>query len=250
MDLKGKVALVTGSAQRVGKTIAIALAQRGADILIHYNRSEDAARQTVEDIRQFGVKVDMVQGNLGSPLDVERVFVTLESIFGRIDVLVNSASSFKAGDFLELTVEDWNYALAINLRAPFLCGQRAAHLMLARRSGGVIVNIADVAGQVPWVRYPQHSVSKAGLLMLTQVMAKSLGPDIRVNAVVPGPVLKPEMTNLGVWEELGALLPLKRTGRPEYVAHAVLALIENDYITGAALSVDGGDTLMGTLDML
>ncbi len=250
MDLKGKVALVTGGARRVGRVIALALAQRGMHVMVHYNRSEEAAAQTVEEIRALGVRGEMVQGNLGNPLDIEQVFVAHESHFGQLDVLVNSAATFESGDVLELTVEDWNYVMAINLRAPFLCSQRAAHLMLARGTGGVIVNIADIGGIVPWVRYPHHSVSKAGLIMLTKVLAKSLGPELRVNAVVPGAVLKPEHMPDARWEQMGKVLPLRRVGGPEHVAHAVIALAENDFITGAVLHVDGGDTLLGVADFL
>ena len=136
MDPKGKVALVTGGARRVGKTLALGLAARGMDVLIHYNRSEDEARETVQHIRRLGVQGEAVQGNLGNPLDIEAVFVALESYFGRIDVLVNSASAFQPRSALELTVDEWNYVMAINLRAPFLCSQRAAHLMLAWQRTG------------------------------------------------------------------------------------------------------------------
>ncbi|HOA23013.1 MAG TPA: SDR family oxidoreductase [Aggregatilineales bacterium] len=249
MDLNGKVALVTGGARRVGKAIALGLAARGMNVLIHYNRSEAEARQTLDEIRAMGVQAEAVQGNLGNPLDIEHIFVTLESTFRQLDLLVNSASTFLAGHILEATVSDWNYVMAVNLRAPFLCSQRAAHLMLARQSPGVIINIADVAGQVPWTRFPIHSVSKAGLIMLTQVLAKSLGPDIRVNAVVPGPVLKPDAMPDARWEALSAALPLERAGTPENVVQAVLALAENDFITGAVLNVDGGDSLLGSIDL-
>ncbi len=250
MDLRGKVALVTGGAHRVGRAIALGLAQRGMHVLVHYNRSEEAALQTVEDIRTLGVRAEMVRGNLGNPLDIEQVFVALESHFGRLDVLVNSAATFQSADVLELTVEDWNYVMAVNLRAPFLCSQRAAHLMLARGTGGVIINIADIGGVIPWVRYPHHSVSKAGLIMLTKVLAKALGPELRVNAVVPGAVLKPEHMPDTRWQDLGAALPVRRPGEPQHVAHAVIALAENDFITGAVLHVDGGDALLGTADFV
>ena len=226
------------------------LARRGANIMVHYNRSGQEAHETVHELRQLGVRAEAVRGNLGNPLDIERIFVELEAQFGCIDVLVNNASSFESANFLEMTVDQWNYALAINLRAPFLCGQRAAHLMLARNTGGVIVNVSDVAGVVPWVRFPQHSVSKAGLLMLTRVMAKSLAPLIRVNAVIPGPVLKPEDMAHATWEKLGDDLPLFHTGSPDNVAQAVIALAENDFMTGTLLTVDGGDSLMGSLDLL
>lgn len=250
MNLDGKVAMVTGAARRVGKSIALALAGKGAHILVHYDRSEDDAQQTAEEIRRLGVRAEIVQANLGNPVSIEQMFTAAESHFGRLDVLVNSASAFQKRDFLELSIEDWNYVIGINLRAPFLCSQLAAHLMLARGEGGCIINIADIAGEEPWARYPHHSVSKAGLLMLTRVAAKSLAPTIRVNAVVPGPVLKPDRMPDHRWNRLGEVIPLKRTGEPEHVAQAVLALIENDFATGSIFHVDGGDSLVGSTDLL
>lgn len=250
MDLSGKVALVTGAAHRVGRIIALALADRGAHIVVHYHRSETLAASTAQEVRTMGVQSEVVRANLGIPLEIDDMFVRIEAHFGRLDVVVNSASAFQARDFLSLTLEDWDYVMGINLRAPFQIGQLAAHLMLARGGGGVIVNVGDVAGQRPWARYPHHSVSKAGLLMLTQVMAKALAPQIRVNAVVPGPVLKPDRMLDERWDKLGESLPLKRVGQPEHVAQAVLALIENDFITGSVLNVDGGDSLLGSLDAL
>lgn len=250
MDLSGKIALVTGAAHRVGRIVALALAERGAHVVVHYHRSAQQAEATAAEARTMGVQGEAVRANLGNPLEIDEMFVRIEAWFGRLDVVVNSASAFQARDILELTLDDWNYVMAINLRAPFQISQLAAHLMLARGTGGVIVNIADVAGQRPWARYPHHSVSKAGLLMLTQVMAKSLGPDIRVNAVVPGPVLKPDGMPDARWNRLGEGLPLRRTGLPENVAQAVCALIENDFATGAILNVDGGDSLLGSLDVL
>lgn len=249
MDVQGKVALVTGGGRRVGRAIALGLAERGMNVMVHYNRSEIEARATLEELRALGVRAEIMQANLGNPLDIEHLFVAVESYYGRLDVLVNSASTFVTGDVLETTVNDWNYVMAVNLRAPFVCSQRAAHLMLARRAQGVIVNIADVAGQVPWTRFPAHSVSKAGLIMLTQVLAKSLGPDIRVNAVVPGPVLKPDAMTDARWRELGAALPAGQPGRPENVVQAINTFIDNDFITGAILNVDGGDSLLGSIDI-
>lgn len=232
-----KVALVTGSAHRVGKVIALALAERGMHVMVHYHQSQAEAAKTVEEINNLGVEADAVQADLGDPAAIERLFDNLKSRFGRLDVLVNSASAFQAKAVLDITVEDWDHTMNVNLRAPFLCSQQAARLM---RPGGVIINIADVIGQTPWVRFPHHSVSKAGLIMLTKVLAQALAPDIRVNAVVPGPVLKPESMPPERWEQLGAELPLSRTGRPENVAQAVLALIDNDFTAGTIFNVDGG----------
>lgn len=250
MDLQGKVALVTGGAHRVGRTIAMALAERGADLIIHYNQSEALAQETAREIREMGRRGVAIRANLGNPLSIEELFVLIEAQFGRLDVLVNSASAFQAKEFLSLSLEDWNYTMAVNLRAPFVTSQLAAHLMLARGEGGCIVNIGDIAGVEPWDRYPHHSVSKAGLIMLTRVSAKSLAPDIRVNCVVPGPVLKPDRMPDARWQRLGEVIPMKRTGEAEHVAKAVIALIDNDFITGSILHVDGGDALVGSTDLL
>ncbi len=247
MDLTDKVALVTGAGQRVGRAIALGLAARGASILVHYRSSEDEARETLDDVRALGVRAASFRADLGQPEQIAALFEAIVRSFDRVDVLVNNASTFRLGDVLDVTVEDWNRVMNVNLRAPFLCSQHAARLMLDH-GGGVIVNIADIAGQVPWVRFPHHSVSKAGVVMLTKVFAKSLGPEVRVNAVVPGPVLKPEDMSDARWERLGAMLPLRRTGDPGNVVQAVLTLIENDFMTGAVLNVDGGDSLIGSVD--
>lgn len=240
MSTEYKVALVTGGARRVGKVIALALAGRGMQIMVHYHQSEAEAVETVAEIGRLGVEAEAVQADLGDPAAIEQLFDSLKSRFGRLDVLVNNASAFQAKSVLDITVEDWDHTMNVNLRAPFLCSQQAARLMQNNRSGGVIVNIADVIGQTPWVRFPHHSVSKAGLIMLTKVLAHALAPDIRVNAVVPGPVLKPENMPPERWEQLGTELPLSRTGRPVNVAQAVLALIDNDFTTGTIFNVDGG----------
>lgn len=250
MDLNGKTALVTGAARRVGRVIALELARRGMDVFVHYHRSAEDAGQTAEAIRALGVRADTVSADLADPAAIERLFAALRERFGRIDLLVNSASAFQARDVLEVSAEDWDAVMDVNLRAPFLCSQQAARLMGETGTGGVIINIADIAGQVPWPRFPHHSVSKAGLIMLTKVLAKALGPAIRVNAVVPGPVLKPEAMTDERWAELGSVLPLARTGLPEHVAQAVIALAENDFISGSVLNVDGGDGLIGSVDVI
>jgi pteridine reductase len=249
MDLQGRVALITGSARRVGKAIALGLASRGADVMVHYHRSADEAARTVAEIRAQSVHAESVQADLSVPSAIEVLFDTLRAEFGRVDVLVNSASVFQAADLLDVTVDDWEAVMAVNLRAPFLCSQHAARMMQSGSGDGVIINIADIAGQVSWVRFPHHSVSKAGLIMLTRVLAKSLGPGIRANAVVPGPVMKPEGMPDVRWQALGDVLPLGRTGSPQNVVQAVLALVENDFITGTILNVDGGDALIGSVDV-
>jgi pteridine reductase len=145
----------------------------------------------------------------------------------------------QAGSVGDLTRAEWQAVLDLNLSAPFFCAQAAARSMLAR-GGGAIVNIADLGGLRPWARYPAHSVSKAGLIMVTQVLAKALAPTIRVNAVAPGPVLKPQGWDEARWRGVGSRTLLKRAGSGYDVARATQFLIEADYITGETLVVDGG----------
>ena len=192
VDLTGQVALVTGGAHRIGKAITLELARRGANILVHYGASADAATETVREIKSLGSDAFSVQADISTPSGIEAVFEALREHFGKLHILVNSAANFQARDLLDVSLEDWQQTLNINLTAPFLLTQSAARLMRQNDpSGGAIVNILDKGALTPWPKYPHHSVSKAGLWMLTQVSAASLGPDIRVNAVLPGPVMKP-----------------------------------------------------------
>lgn len=246
VDLTEQVALVTGGAHRVGKAIALELARRGADILVHYGTSAEAATETVREIKSLGVNAFSVQADLSTQAGIETVFSALHEHFGRLHILVNSAANFQQRELLEVSLPEWEETLAINLTAPFLCTQAAAALMRENDpSGGVIINILDKGALEPWPKYAHHSVSKAALWMLTQVSAVSLGPDIRVNAVVPGPVMKPAGNTMSdaEWAKLGNRTPLKRTGTPEDVARAVAYLASEDFITGAAIPVNGGEHL-------
>jgi pteridine reductase len=240
MDLANRIALVTGSAHRVGKAIALELAAAGAQLVIHYHTSADAARETVAEIRALGRRAVALPADLSQPAQIHALFARAEAEFGALDVLVNSASIMETGDAATLSLEAWNRSLTVNLTAPFLCAQHAVRLMRSRGEG-VIINIADGSALRPWATYPAHSVSKAGLVMLTQVLAKALAPAIRVNAVCPGPVLKPPDWDEARWARVGQNTLLKRTGSGYDVAHAVRCLIENDYITGETLVVDGGE---------
>lgn len=239
MELKNKIVLVTGAAHRVGRAIALTLAETGADIVVHYHRAEAEARATVVDLQQAGGQAMAIGADLSQATDIESLFDTVAHAWGGVDVLVNSAATMEAGNVLTLTRPEWERALGLNLTAPFFCAQRAAQSMLAR-DGGVIINIADIGGLEPWAKYPAHSVSKAGLVMLTQVLAKALAPRIRVNAIAPGPVLKPTDWSEERWSRVGQNTLLKRTGSGYDVAQAARFLIENDYITGETLVVDGG----------
>lgn len=246
VDLGGQVALVTGSAHRVGRAIALELARRGANILVHYGSSAAAATETVREIKSLGVDAFSVQADISTEDGVEVMFTALREHFGRLHILVNSASNFQRRHLLEVSLKDWQATINTNLTGPFLCTQAAAALMRQNDPpGGVIINILDKGALFPWPEYPHHSVSKAGLWMLTQVSAASLGPDIRVNAVVPGPVMKPAGTNMSDedWAKVGQKTALQRTGSPEDVARAVAYLASEDFITGTAIQVNGGEHL-------
>jgi NAD(P)-dependent dehydrogenase (short-subunit alcohol dehydrogenase family) len=258
VELTNQVALVTGAAHRVGKAIALELARRGAHIMVHYYQSsDDTVRETLQGIKSFGVKAFQVQADIGTVEGVDTVFNAVRDSFGKLDILVNSASIFQRRSLQEVTPEEWQQTMNVNLFGPFLCTQHAAKLMhevpeddpdepstQIHRRGGVIINICDKGSIDPWPDYAHHGVSKAGLLALTKVSAASLGPDIRVNAVIPGPVLKPEDYSEDRWSKSAARLPLKRTGSAEDVARAVAYLAGEDFITGTVIHVDGGDSVV------
>lgn len=245
-DLQGKVALVTGSARRVGKGIVLGFARAGAHVIIHHGASPEAAAHAADEARAFGVKAFVVQADLADRAQIEPAIEAATAQFGRLDVVVNSASVFSSEDFLEMPAETWQHALDVNLSAPFYVTQAAGRLMRERALGGCIINIADNSGLQPWPARPQHSVSKAGLIMLTQVTAAALARyQIRASCIVLGPVLpSPGMTTAD-WDQIEARLPLKRSGAPEDAADAAVFLARNDFITGAVLNVDGGEWLAG-----
>jgi len=247
VDLSDQVALVTGSAHRVGRVIALELARQGVNIQVHYHSSDAGqVRDTLQDIKSLGVDAFAVQADISDPAGVQTVMDAVKENFGRLNILVNSASVFPSAELLDISLESWNLTMNVNLRAPFLFTQQAARLMADNESpGGVIINISDQGAFAPWPRRPHHGISKAGLWMLTQVSAMSLGPQIRVNAIVPGPVMK---TSDGMsdetWSRMGDHLPLKRTGTPQDVGRAAVFLCQNDFLTGVMLPVNGGEHLL------
>jgi NAD(P)-dependent dehydrogenase (short-subunit alcohol dehydrogenase family) len=244
----GKVVFVTGSARRVGRAIALAFADEGADLVIHHASpsSAEAAGTAVVEAKERGVDALITTGDQGDPDHVSRMLMEVRGYYGRVDVLVNSAALFEREQFLDIDYEGWQRVLGVNLTGPFLLTQGAARLMMEAGSGGVIINIADNGGLNGWVSYPHHSVSKAGLVMLTRVAALSLAEHgIRVNCVVPGPVLLPPGSTEAAEERLAAALPLGRLGSPDNVAQACVFLAQNDFATGSILRVDGGEGAAG-----
>jgi pteridine reductase len=244
MDTEGRVALVTGSARRLGKAIALGLARAGAHIAVHHHASPENASATVVELERLGVDASAFTADLRDPAQISDLFESIERTFGRLDILVNSAATFEHAPVLEIRAEDWDRVMSLNLRAPFLCGQQAARMMRSGGSGlGKIINMADVGAFEAWPGYVHHCVSKAGLVMLTRAMARALAPDILVNAVAPGTVLPADTASEEELAELAAMTPLGRLGTPDDAVRAVLFLVESDYVTGETLVVDGGKRL-------
>src|SRR5713226_916460 len=239
-SLQGCVALVTGAAKRLGRAVALRLAEEGAEVVIHHRYSRKEALSAVAEIEKLGRCAHAIAADLASVADIKRLFDEAARQFGRLDILVNSAANFLPASMVSTTEEVWDASLDANLRAPFFCAQAAAPLL--RRTRGTIVNFADTGGLMGWPAYIAHSVSKAGVVMLTKVLAKALAPEVRVNAIAPGTVTMPG--DPPEWEaDFIKLAPLRRTGAPPEVADAVLFLAQSDFITGQVLVVDGGRTL-------
>jgi pteridine reductase len=238
--LFSRVALVTGAAKRIGRAVALRLAQEGADVVVHYNSSATEAQSAVDEIQALGRRAVALEANLGSVSEIRRLFDQTAKQFGRLDVLVNSAANFLPASIVSTTEEIWDASLGTNLKAGFFCAQAASPLL--RRSKGVIINFADAGGLLGWPGYIPHSVSKAGVVMLTKVLAKALAPDIRVNAIAPGTITMPG--DPPEWEaDFIKLAPLHRTGSPSDIADAVSYLIHADFMTGNTLVIDGGRNL-------
>jgi len=240
MELPGRWALVTGAARRVGRAIARELASRGMNVVVHYNTSEDEAAQVVRELQALGVQAFAVQADLARAPDVRALAEAAEARSAGIAVLVNSASNYFRTPFDDLTEELWDASLDVNLKGPFLLSWHLGRAMRARGQGR-IVNIADWAGERPYVGYLPYTVSKAGLVCLTKALAKELAPEVAVNAVAPGPVLPPEDMSDAEKQAIVRATPLGRLGRPEDVARCVRFLAEEaEFTTGAVFLVDGG----------
>ena len=240
LPLQGQVALVTGAAKRLGRAVAMRLAKEGADVVVHYRSSQGEAEDAVKEIEKRGLRAVAIGADLSNVTEIKRLFDEAGKHFGRLDILANSAANFLPASMVSTTDQIWDAALDTNLRAPFFCAQAAAPWL--RRTQGVIINFADTGGLLGWTGYIPHSVAKAGVIMLTKVLAKALAPEVRVNAIAPGTITMegdpPE------WEaDFIKLAPLRRTGTPADITDTVLFLVQSKFITGQVLVVDGGRTL-------
>jgi pteridine reductase len=242
MELRGRVALVTGAGRRLGRELARALAARGMTLAIHHHASGDGARALREDVIAAGGRAECFSADLTDADAARELPRRVAAAFGQLDVLVNSAAVMHRIGFEETTPEQYDAILDLNLRSVFFCTQGAATALRAAR--GKVVNLADLAGLQPWPGFATHSVSKAGVVMLTRVLARSLAPEVTVNAIAPGAVLVPEEYDAEERERLAKATPLGRLGSPGDVVAAMLYLLEGgDFVTGEVLTVDGGRIL-------
>lgn len=240
MQIAGKTALVTGGAHRVGKAILMMLARNGANVVVNYNSSAQAAAQTVDEAKALGVDAFAVQCDIARIEDVQRMRRQVEDHFGGIDILVNSADLFDKHPFPTDDYSTWQRVTDITINGSFYVSNEFAPSMLAR-GGGAVVNIIDLAAWQPWPKFMAHSVAKAALLAMTKQMALELAPSVRVNAIAPGPVLPPPGYSEAQLAKTAGRTLLKRWGRAEDVAFAAKYLIEADYVTADVLRVDGGE---------
>jgi pteridine reductase len=244
-----KVALITGSGKRrIGNVVAVALARRGYHVALHYRRSADEARATLAELESLGVRAAAFAADVAEENDVARLFAEVQETFGRLDVLVTAAAVWEPKPLEDVTAADVRRQFEINTLGTFLCCQRAGLIMARQPEGGAIVTIGDWATVRPYANYAAYFAGKGAIPTLTRTFAVELAQRnraIRVNCILPGPVMLPE--NLSEHELKGAVAGtlLKRAGRPENIAQAVVFLVENDYVTGVCLPVDGGRTIAG-----
>ena len=235
--LTGKTVLVTGAAKRIGRTIALALAERGANVAITYLASQAEAEETVHALVSHDVDALAVRCDLRNPEDIEQTVATVINDLGRIDVLVNNAGIFASEALEDISVDQWDAMFTTNTRAPFLMA-KAAHPHL-RAVKGRILNIGSLGGLHPWATHAHYCTSKAALHMLSQTMAKAWAPEISVNCVAPGMIVQGEVDE--AYEHLARKTPMQRNGTADDVAAAaVFFATAPHFITGQLIAVDGG----------
>lgn len=237
ISLRGKVVLVTGAAKRIGRGIALRLAEEGARVAIHYSSSEAEARRTAADC---GTDL-LFRADLTRVTEIEDMFAGVAERAGPLYGLVNNAARFTLRDPLEITEADWDFIHSVNLKAVFFCAQQAARLM--KQSGdGRIVNISSLGGLRPWAMHAHYCASKAGVIMLTRALAKAFAPEITVNSVAPGVIPFPDIDERGL--QMIRSTPAARGGTPEEIAGAVVYFLKaSNFVTGQILAVDGGLSL-------
>jgi pteridine reductase len=243
MDLKDKVVFITGGARRIGRAISLALAERGARVVIHYSRSGEAAEETLKDVKQNGGDGILLQADLMDEGAVAGIIGKASGEYGQVDILINNAAIFEAGDFIDTTSENWDRHFAINLKAPFLLSQSFAG-QVPDNGQGKIIFISDWRGVRPGVGHFAYTLTKSALITMTKSVARVVAPRITVNSIALGAILPPEGTDEGFLARKIETIPLRRSGSPSDVVATVQFLLEgSDFITGETILVDGGEHL-------
>ncbi|OGT29931.1 MAG: pteridine reductase [Gammaproteobacteria bacterium RIFCSPHIGHO2_12_FULL_35_23] len=243
--MKDKVVLITGAAKRVGACIAKNLHSQGMRVIIHYRASESSAKTLVNELNTIRKNsAACLKAELNNKEVVEVLAEQAQALWGQIDALVNNASSFYPTKLGTATEAQWEDLFASNVKAPFFLAQKLIPTL--KVSQGSIVNIADIHADRPLKDYPIYSMAKAALVAMTKAMAKDLAPEIRVNAIAPGMILWPDDAPMDkkIEQYLLNRIALKRFGEPQYIAEAVWFLLQQSYITGQVLAVDGGRSLI------
>jgi 3-oxoacyl-[acyl-carrier protein] reductase/pteridine reductase len=240
IDLKGKTVFITGGARRLGKSIALAMAQAGANVGFTYLSSEEETTQTLKQLAGFPQKTLAVRCDLREEKEVQQTVSQVLERFGQIDLLINNAGVFETAKIEEITAEQWDEVFAVNVRAPFLVSQ--ACIPALRKTSGRIINLGSLGGERPWATHAHYCSSKAALHMLTQIMAKALAPEIAVNCVAPGMIdVGEEEKDPALLQRLAAHTPMKKNGSPQDIVSAVMYFATAPhFITGQILTVDGG----------
>ena len=243
MNLKNKVALVTGAGRRIGRAISLELANQGTTIAVHYRTSHAEADAVVAEIKSNSGNAQTFHANLEHVAEIEQMVSEILDAFGRIDILVNSASVFAPTPLEKITEHDWDANLDTNLKAPFFLSKLAGAAM-RKQGAGKIINLGDWAGIRPYKDYLPYSVSKSALIGLTKALAKELAPEVQVNCIALGMVIPPENYTKEEVERLVNRTLTKQMGTPEDVARAVVFFCETDFATGAILKLEGGRLLV------
>jgi pteridine reductase len=255
MELDGKVAIVTGGAVRLGRALALALAEQGARLVIHYGSSAGPAQETVTEIKAMGSDALAVQADFSQSGQAPSIVERAVAHFGQVDILVNSAAIFEPGKWHDTTEANWDRHFAINLKSPFFLSQAFAQHVgpeRARVAGqshwpsartGHIVNIADWRGVRPGIGHVAYTLTKAALIAMTKSLALALAPNIQVNAIAPGMILPPPGKDQSYLERQAGQIPAQRVGSPQEIAKALLFLLRSDFVTGELIFVTGGQHL-------
>lgn len=243
MNFDGKNVLITGAAVRLGRAIALELAGAGANILIHYRKSSREAKSLQKEIEALRCCAFLCPFDFGNA-SLSKIRAFVKSLPAPVDVLVNNAAIYYPTPLAKMDEPDWDNFLTTNLKSPVLLA-RELGLQMVKRKEGVIINMADIAGEKPFLNYLPYSISKAGMIAATRGLAKELAPFVRVNAVAPGPILEPPQgfASAAQKKKIAEATLLKRFGNSDNIASAVRFLIENNFVTGQVLAVDGGKSL-------